>query len=78
MPLVRDISPRGTEGAIRHFWSGEIRGEMADPEPAPSPDPDPSWTIHALTRLGRGCQVVSKARTHQPDNDQEAGCKMKG
>ena len=38
------------DGTIRHFWSGEMSGAMADPgqDPRGAPDPDPSvsscWT----------------------------------
>ena len=41
---------------IRHFWSGEMSGEMADPgqDPRGAPDLDPLWTILDLTRSGRG------------------------
>jgi predicted dithiol-disulfide oxidoreductase (DUF899 family) len=41
---------------IRHFWSGEISGEMADPgqDPRGAADLDPLWTILDLTPGGRG------------------------
>ena len=41
---------------IRHFWSGEMNGEMADPgqDPRGAPDFDPLWTILDLTPSGRG------------------------
>ena len=44
------------DGAVRHFWSGEISGEMADPgeDPRGAPDLDPLWTILDLTPAGRG------------------------
>jgi predicted dithiol-disulfide oxidoreductase (DUF899 family) len=44
------------DGAIRHFWSGEMSGEMADPDQDPrgAPDLDPLWTILDLTPGGRG------------------------
>jgi len=44
------------DGAIRHFWSGEMTGEMADPnqDPRGAPDLDPLWTILDLTPEGRG------------------------
>ncbi len=37
------------DGKIRHFWSAEISGEMADPgqDPRGAPDPDPLWTLLA-------------------------------
>jgi len=44
------------DGVIRHFWSGEMSGEMADPDQDPrgAPDLDPLWTILDLTPAGRG------------------------
>lgn len=44
------------DGPIRHFWSGEINGEMADPgqDPRGAPDLDPLWTILDHTPSGRG------------------------
>ena len=43
-------------GAIHHFWAGEMSGEMADPDQDPrgAPDLDPLWTIFDLTPEGRG------------------------
>ncbi len=43
-------------GTIRHFYSGEMSGEMADPgqDPRGAPDLDPLWTILDLTPSGRG------------------------
>ena len=43
------------DGAIHHFWSGEMSGEMADPgqDPRGAPDLDPLWTIFDLTPAGR-------------------------
>jgi predicted dithiol-disulfide oxidoreductase (DUF899 family) len=45
-----------SDGAIRHFWSGEMSGDMADPgqDPRGAPDLDPLWTILDLTPAGRG------------------------
>jgi predicted dithiol-disulfide oxidoreductase (DUF899 family) len=45
-----------SDGAVRHFWSGEMTGEMADPgqDPRGAPDLDPLWTILDLTPAGRG------------------------
>jgi len=45
-----------TDGTVRHFWSGEMSGEMADPgqDPRGAPDLDPLWTILDLTPVGRG------------------------
>jgi predicted dithiol-disulfide oxidoreductase (DUF899 family) len=44
------------DGKVRHFWSGEMNGEMADPgqDPRGAPDLDPLWTILDLTPRGRG------------------------
>ncbi len=43
-------------GGIRHFWSGEMSGEMADPgqDPRGAPDLDPLWAILDTTPEGRG------------------------
>jgi predicted dithiol-disulfide oxidoreductase (DUF899 family) len=45
-----------SDGTIRHFWSGEMSGEMADPgqDPRGAPDLDCLWTILDLTPAGRG------------------------
>lgn len=45
-----------SNGSIRHFWSGEMSGEMADPgqDPRGAPDLDPLWTVLDLTPSGRG------------------------
>jgi predicted dithiol-disulfide oxidoreductase (DUF899 family) len=50
-----NIFNRG-DGTVRHFWSGEMSGEMADPgqDPRGAPDLDPLWTILDLTPAGRG------------------------
>jgi predicted dithiol-disulfide oxidoreductase (DUF899 family) len=44
------------DGRIRHFWSGEISGAMADPgqDPRGAPDFDPLWTLLDTTPEGRG------------------------
>jgi len=44
------------DGIVRHFWSGEMSGEMADPDQDPrgAPDLDPLWAILDLTPAGRG------------------------
>jgi predicted dithiol-disulfide oxidoreductase (DUF899 family) len=44
------------DDTVRHFWSGEMSGEMADPgqDPRGAPDLDPLWTILDLTPAGRG------------------------
>jgi predicted dithiol-disulfide oxidoreductase (DUF899 family) len=50
------------DGAIRHFWSGEMAGEMADPgqDPRGAPDLDPLWTILDTTPEGRGVDWYPK------------------
>jgi len=44
------------DGTIRHFWSGEMSGQMADPgqDPRGAPDLDVLWTFLDLTPEGRG------------------------
>jgi predicted dithiol-disulfide oxidoreductase (DUF899 family) len=44
------------DGAIRHFWSGEMGPGTADPgqDPRGAPDFDPLWTILDTTPEGRG------------------------
>ncbi len=44
------------DGAIRHFWSGEMGFETADPgqDPRGAPDLMPIWTILDSTPEGRG------------------------
>jgi predicted dithiol-disulfide oxidoreductase (DUF899 family) len=43
------------DGKIRHFWSGEISREMADPgqDPRGAPDIDPLWHLLDMTPQGR-------------------------
>ena len=50
------------DGTLRHFWSGEMNGEMADPsqDPRGAPDVDPLWTILDLTPAGRGATWYPK------------------
>jgi predicted dithiol-disulfide oxidoreductase (DUF899 family) len=50
------------DGAIRHFWSGEMSGSMADPgqDPRGAPDPDPLWTLLDTTPEGRGTDWYPK------------------
>jgi predicted dithiol-disulfide oxidoreductase (DUF899 family) len=50
------------DGTVRHFWSGEMSGEMADPgqDPRGAPDLDPLWTILDLTPAGRGATWYPK------------------
>jgi predicted dithiol-disulfide oxidoreductase (DUF899 family) len=42
-------------GTIRHFYSGEMSGDMADPgqDPRGAPDLDPLWSMFDLTPEGR-------------------------
>lgn len=44
------------DGTIRHFWSGEMGSETADPgqDPRGAPDLMPIWTILDATPEGRG------------------------
>jgi predicted dithiol-disulfide oxidoreductase (DUF899 family) len=44
------------DGIIRHFYSGEMGGSMADPgqDPRGAPDLDPLWLMLDLTPEGRG------------------------
>jgi predicted dithiol-disulfide oxidoreductase (DUF899 family) len=51
-----------SDGTIRHFWSGEMSGETADPgqDPRGAPDVDPLWTILDLTPTGRGANWYPK------------------
>jgi predicted dithiol-disulfide oxidoreductase (DUF899 family) len=50
------------EGIIRHFYSGELSGEMADPgqDPRGAPDLDPLWLLLDLTPSGRGIDWYPK------------------
>jgi predicted dithiol-disulfide oxidoreductase (DUF899 family) len=50
------------DGTIRHFWSGEMGGEMADPgqDPRGAPDMDPLWTLLDTTPEGRGTDWYPK------------------
>jgi len=44
------------DGQIRHFWSGEMGGQTADPgqDPRGAPDFDPLWILLDTTPEGRG------------------------
>ncbi|MCU1392275.1 MAG: hypothetical protein JWM34_703 [Ilumatobacteraceae bacterium] len=44
------------DGVIRHFWSDEISGEMADPgqDPRSAVEMDPLWLVLDVTPEGRG------------------------
>jgi predicted dithiol-disulfide oxidoreductase (DUF899 family) len=46
------------DGIIRHFYSGEMSGAMADPgqDPRGGPDLDPLWLMLDLTPEGRGTE----------------------
>ncbi|WP_394830367.1 DUF899 family protein [Pendulispora rubella] len=50
------------DGVIRHFWSGEMGGGMADPgqDPRGAPDLDPLWTMLDFTPEGRGTNWYPK------------------
>ncbi len=50
------------DGTIRHFYSGEMSGEMADPgqDPRGAPDLDPLWVMLDLTPEGRGADWYPK------------------
>ncbi|MBR0826859.1 DUF899 family protein [Bradyrhizobium manausense] len=54
MPGYSVFTKRG--GRIRHFWSGEMGMDTADPgqDPRGAPDMDPLWTILDTTPEGRG------------------------
>jgi predicted dithiol-disulfide oxidoreductase (DUF899 family) len=51
-----------SDGTVRHFWSGEMSGDMADPgqDPRGAPDLDPLWTILDITPAGRGATWYPK------------------
>ncbi|MBB6244025.1 DUF899 family protein [Rhodanobacter sp. MP1X3] len=50
------------DGSIRHFWSGEMGVESADPgqDPRGAPDLMPLWTILDVTPEGRGINWYPK------------------
>ncbi len=50
------------DGVIRHFWSGEMSGEMADPgqDPRGSPEIDSLWAVLDTTPEGRGTDWYPK------------------
>ena len=50
------------DGVIRHFYSGEMSGAMADPgqDPRGAPDLDPLWLMLDLTPEGRGTNWYPK------------------
>lgn len=51
-----------SDGTIRHFYSGEMSNEMADPgqDPRGGPDPDPLWLMLDWTPEGRGTDWYPK------------------
>ncbi len=50
------------DGAVRHFYSGEMSGEMSDPgqDPRGAPDLDPLWTMLDFAPDGRGTDWYPK------------------
>ncbi|HUD55538.1 MAG TPA: DUF899 family protein [Terracidiphilus sp.] len=50
------------DGVVRHFYSGEMSGAMADPgqDPRGAPDLDPLWLMLDLTPAGRGTDWYPK------------------
>ena len=50
------------DGTIRHFWSGEMGSESADPgqDPRGAPDFAPLWTVLDTTPEGRGADWYPK------------------
>lgn len=54
VPGYNVFSKRG--GTLRHFYAGEISGEMCDPgqDPRGAPDLDPLWNLLDTTPEGRG------------------------
>ena len=64
------------DGIIRHFYTGEMSGAMADPgqDPRGGPDLDPLWLMLDLTPEGRGTDWYPKL-----DYDHTARClRMRG
>jgi predicted dithiol-disulfide oxidoreductase (DUF899 family) len=58
------------DGIIRHFYSGEMSGAMADPgqDPRGGPDLDPLWLMLDLTPEGRGMDWYPKLNYGRPQN----------
>jgi predicted dithiol-disulfide oxidoreductase (DUF899 family) len=56
------------DGVIRHFYSGELSGAMADPgqDPRGAPDLDPLWLMLDLTPEGRGTKWYPKLDYRNP------------
>jgi len=62
------------DGAIRHFWSGEMAGEMADPgqDPRGAPDFDPLWILFDTMPEGRGLSWYPRL-SYPPQSDEARG-----
>jgi predicted dithiol-disulfide oxidoreductase (DUF899 family) len=60
VPALNVFTRRG--GVIRHFWSGEMGMESADPgqDPRGAPDPAVLWTVLDMTPEGRGADWYPK------------------
>jgi predicted dithiol-disulfide oxidoreductase (DUF899 family) len=56
------------DGVVRHFYSGEMSGAMADPgqDPRGGPDLDPLWLLLDLTPEGRGTDWYPKLEYGHP------------
>ena len=54
-------------GAVLHYYSGEMSGAMADPgqDPRGAPDLDPLWLMLDLTPEGRGSDWYPKLQYEQ-------------
>jgi predicted dithiol-disulfide oxidoreductase (DUF899 family) len=50
------------DGTLRHFWSGEMTGDSADPgqDPRGAPDLTPLWNVLDMTPQGRGADWYPK------------------
>jgi predicted dithiol-disulfide oxidoreductase (DUF899 family) len=50
------------DGTFRHFWSGEMTGQTADPgqDPRGAPDLPPLWNVLDMTPEGRGTDWYPK------------------
>ncbi len=60
MPALNVFTRR--DGTIRHFWSGEMTGETADPgqDPRGAPDLPPLWNVLDMTPEGRAADWYPK------------------
>jgi predicted dithiol-disulfide oxidoreductase (DUF899 family) len=56
------------DAAVRHFYSSEMSGAMADPgqDPRGGPDLDPLWLVLDLTPEGRGTDWYPKLEYRHP------------